>query len=147
MTATVQAQPLAHPALTHPAATHSALTRPALGLWTTPRPIVPPPAQVVAAVVMFHDVVEEGEDGLTVLRVSPGRLAREDIALVLGADLARAGEVRVVWDEREEQIVRVIDTGAVEPVGALPGLANRYAEARKRGARRLQLVDGRAQAA
>ena len=106
--------------------------RPVLGLWTVSAPVPPPPAEVVAAVVMFGDVVQEHDDGTTTIRLSQARVERGDLDAVLGADLARATEIGVIWDEREEQIVRVLDSGGLAPVSSLRG-QNRYATARMRG--------------
>ena len=105
-----------------------------LSLWATPVPAPPPSASVVAAVVAFGDVVEEREDGETLIRFSPARLEREDMQLLLGSDLDRALDVSVIWDAEEEQIVRVLDTARLQPVTAAPGGANCYARAKMRGA-------------
>ncbi len=124
----------------------------ALSLWAVAAAAPPPSAEVVAAVVMFGDLLEHREDGTTCIRFSRARLEREDVALTLGPDRDRALGVSVIWADGEEQIVRVIDAGPLEPAperdrgGARP--ANRYARARMRGAvrPRYMMDDGAAAA-
>ncbi len=113
------------------------LPRAPLSLWAVPVAAPPPSSSVVAAVVAFGDVVEERDDGETLIRFSRARLEREDMRLLLGCDLARALDVSVVWDSQEDQIVRVLDSTRLQPVTAAPGAGNRYANAKMRGATRL----------
>lgn len=122
---------------THQAYPHARTT---LSLWAVPAPIEPPSASVVAAVVVFGDIHETWDDGETVIRFSRARLEREDMRLLLREDLARAGGVRVIWDEREEQIVRVLDSGPLTMTPQLQSVGNRYAEARMRGAPRYRVA-------
>jgi hypothetical protein len=80
-----------------------------LSLWVKPAAVEAPSSSVVAAVLTFGDVHEPREDGTVLIRFSAQRLEQVDMALVLGEACARAQDVSVVWDEREEQIVSVID--------------------------------------
>ena len=84
-------------------------TRSALSLWVEPASVAPPPSEVVAAVLAFGDLHEFREDGSTQIRFSPARLDQEDMRLILGEARGRALDVSVLWDEREEQVLAVID--------------------------------------
>ena len=111
-----------------------AAARPAVSLFTAPRPLAPPSEAVVAAVLMFGDVWEERADGHVTRRLSAGRVAGEDVELVLPdpQDRDRALDVTVVWNAREDEIVRVVDLAPLRTGRADADQANRYAEARKR---------------
>jgi hypothetical protein len=70
-----------------------------------------PSAAVVAAVLAFGDVREPCEDGTTMIRLSPARLASDDIQMLLRRDSARALDVRIIWSETDLELVRIIDIG------------------------------------
>jgi hypothetical protein len=79
---------------------------------STPRkPLVgqPPPAAVVDAVLRYHDEVQGQGTGRTLLRVSPKRLGEMDVQAALGDLAARAGRVAILWNEREGEIIRVLE--------------------------------------
>lgn len=73
-----------------------------------PRP-VPPPAAVVDAVLRFHDEETEQSSGYTLLRLSAERLRRRDVKAALGTHAARAARVAILWNERESEIIRVLE--------------------------------------
>ena len=83
----------------------------------TPRPIQAPrpaqrpltPAAVVDAVLRFHDVAVDQGGERTLLRLSEGRLRQADVKAALGKDSARAARVAILWNERESQIIRVLE--------------------------------------
>ncbi|MGC1303343.1 MAG: hypothetical protein WA840_13310 [Caulobacteraceae bacterium] len=104
----------------------------ALSLWAQPEPVAPPPADVVAAVLVLGDLRVDCEDGKTSIRFSPERVADSDIALLLGADRERALDVTVIWDEAEAEIVRVLDVAPLRAGRAGIRQRNAYAEVRKR---------------
>jgi hypothetical protein len=113
-------------------------SRSAASLWAAPRAPVahaPSPA-LVSAVLVFGDIHELREDGLTAIRISAERLAPGDLRLLLGADEARLADLTILWDDRDEQVVGVIDVGALrqppEPDPHGP-TGNAYADARMRG--------------
>lgn len=91
-----------------------------------------PPSGAVLAVVRQFGEAEEREDGLTLYRLTPCQLANADIAAMLGEEGARALDVALLWDDREEELVRVIDDAAIRP--AAPAFS--YAELKVRGDRR-----------
>ena len=119
--------------------------RPAVSIWAQPSPVAPPSDRVVAAVLQFGDVWDEREDGLTLIRFTPERLAMGDMRELLGSETARAEDVSILWDDREEQLVRVIDTAPLRAASDERPTGNAYADARMRGYRRyrpeLELIE------
>jgi hypothetical protein len=83
----------------------------------SPRPTKPafpgrlalPPAAVVDAVLRFHDVAVDQGGERTLLRLSAGRLRQPEVEAALGKDGARAARVAILWNERESQIIRVLE--------------------------------------
>ncbi|MET0294246.1 MAG: hypothetical protein ABW042_04460 [Phenylobacterium sp.] len=75
------------------------------------RPIVraPLPGAVVSAVVRFSDILVDQGAGRTLMRMSNDRLADPEVRTWLGEALPRAAGVSVLWDERQEEIVRVFE--------------------------------------
>ena len=112
-------------------------TRSAVSLFTPSRPIASPSEEVVAAVLMFGDVWEERSDGYVTRRLSAERLACDDLGLVLTdpQDRARAQDVIVVWNDAEDEIVRVVDLAPLRVGRDTVEQVNRYAAARKRSVR------------
>ncbi len=114
----------------------------ALSLFSAPAPVPPPSQSVVAAVLQFADAREEHDDGLVTLRFTAARLARDDMALILGAEVGRAADVSIVWDEKEGEMVRVIDLAPLRAGRDALEQSNRYAAARQRNARSAGCVQG-----
>ena len=83
---------------------------------------------------MFGDVWEERGDGYVTRRLSAERLSGEDIGLVLPdpQDRARALDVSVIWNDAEDEIVRVVDLAPLRAGRETVEQINRYAVARKR---------------
>jgi hypothetical protein len=83
----------------------------------SPRPVkvarparpTPPPAAVVDAVLRFHDEVLDQGGGRTLLRLSERRLHEPEVEAALGAEASRAGRVAILWNERESEIIRVLE--------------------------------------
>ncbi len=73
-----------------------------------PRP-QPLPGQVVDAVLRFHDEELDQGGGRTLLRLSRNRLADSEVSRALGADAGRAARVAILWNEREGEIIRVLE--------------------------------------
>ncbi len=109
--------------------------RAAVSLFSAPIPLAPPSERVVAAVLQYADVREEHDDGRATLRFTAARLARDDMALLLGEERERARDVSVVWDEAECEMVRVIDLAPLRAGRQQVEQANLYAAARKRSLR------------
>lgn len=69
----------------------------------------PPPAAVVDAVLRFHDVAVDQGGQRTLLRLSNGRLHEPEVEAALGAHADRAARVAILWNERESEIIRVLE--------------------------------------
>jgi hypothetical protein len=104
----------------------------AMSLWGAPEPVAAPRETVIAAVLQFGDVREEREDGTTLIRFTRSRLEREDMQMLLGEDLYRALDVSLIWDEAEDQLVRVLDVAPLRQGRARGKPLNRYADAHMR---------------
>jgi hypothetical protein len=84
---------------------------------TLPRsfaPVLPAPlpSVVVDAVLRFHDEVQDQGCGRSLLRLSPRRLRDAEVAQALGPLAPRAAGVSILWNEREEEIIRVLEAAA-----------------------------------
>jgi hypothetical protein len=66
-------------------------------------------AAMISAVLDFADIHRDLGGGRTLMRLSPERVLRADIILLLGRDAERAADIGLVWNDREDQLVRVID--------------------------------------
>ncbi len=81
----------------------------------TPRPVQapqrppPPPAAVVDAVLRFHDVTVDQGGQRTLLRLSERALREPQVIAALGPDARRAANVAILWNERESEIIRVLE--------------------------------------
>ena len=73
-----------------------------------PRPL-PPPAALVDAVLRFHDEEQEQSSGFTLLRLSAARLRQREVKAALGDLAPRAARVSILWNERESEIIRVLE--------------------------------------
>lgn len=73
----------------------------------------PVSAAMISAVLDFADIHRDLGGGRTLMRLSPERVLRADIILLLGRDAARAADIGLVWNDREDQLVRVIDDAAL----------------------------------
>lgn len=76
-----------------------------------PQPPRPPllPAAVVDAVLRFHDVAVDQGGARTLLRLSERRLREPQVIAALGAEAHRAANVAILWNERESEIIRVLE--------------------------------------
>lgn len=84
-----------------------AYARPARKLATFERPALP--AAVVDAVLRFHDEEHDQGAGRILLRLSRRRLRDKEIRAALGELTARAANVSILWNEREAEIIRVLE--------------------------------------
>lgn len=77
---------------------------------SAPQPrLAPPPAAVVDAVLRFHDVSVDQGGQRTLLRLSDRRLHEPEVEAALGAHASRAARVAILWNERESEIIRVLE--------------------------------------
>lgn len=81
----------------------------------TPRPAQapqrppPPPAAVVDAILRHHDVALDQGGQRTLLRLSERALREPQVVAALGGDARRAANVAILWNERESEIIRVLE--------------------------------------
>jgi hypothetical protein len=71
--------------------------------------VAPINAAMISAVLGFADIHRDLGGGRTLMRLSPERVLWADIILLLGRDAQRAADIGLVWNDREDQIVRIID--------------------------------------
>jgi hypothetical protein len=69
----------------------------------------PLPGAVVDAVLRYHDEAQDQGCGRTLLRLSAVRLRDAEVAGALGELAARAAGVSILWNEREGEIIRVLE--------------------------------------
>ena len=81
--------------------------RPAPRLVRMERP--PVPGSLVDAVLRFHDEAQDQGSGRTLLRLSAKRLHEPEVEAALGELAPRAGRVSILWNERESEIIRVLE--------------------------------------
>ena len=79
-------------------------TRPA---FPAPTPL---PGAVVDAVLRFHDEVQDQGCGRSLLRLSASRLHDAEVEAALGDLAPRAAQVSILWNEREGEIIRVLES-------------------------------------
>lgn len=64
---------------------------------------------MISAVMDFADIHRDMGNGRTLRRISHERAAKADMFLLLGRDVERVIDIGLVWNDREDQIVRVTD--------------------------------------
>lgn len=64
---------------------------------------------MISAVLDFADIHRDLGGGRTLRRISHERAARADMFLLLGRDVERVTDIGLVWNDREDQIVRITD--------------------------------------
>jgi len=64
---------------------------------------------MISAVMDFADIHRDLGGGRTLRRISHERAAKADMFLLLGRDVERVTDIGLVWNDREDQIVRVTD--------------------------------------
>lgn len=68
-----------------------------------------PPAAVIDAIRRFRDVELDQGGQRTLLRLSDRALREPQVVAALGGDTRRAANVAILWNERESEIVRVLE--------------------------------------
>jgi hypothetical protein len=64
---------------------------------------------LISAVLDFADIHREMGNGRTLRRISHERAAKADMFLLLGRDVERVTDIGLIWNDREDQIVRITD--------------------------------------
>ena len=72
--------------------------------------VVAPSGALINAVLAYADIQLDMGGGKIMLRMSPDRMTDPVIRQPLGREAARLSEISVIWDEREDQIFRIIDS-------------------------------------
>jgi hypothetical protein len=67
------------------------------------------PGSVVDAVLRYHDEAKDQGSGRTLLRLSDKRLHDAEVEAALGDLAPRAARVSILWNERESEIIRVLE--------------------------------------
>jgi hypothetical protein len=67
------------------------------------------PGSVVDAVLRYHDEVQDQGAGRSLLRLSARRLHDAEVEAALGDLTTRAAGVAILWNERESEIIRVLE--------------------------------------
>ena len=68
-----------------------------------------PPAAVIDAILRFRDVELDQGGQRTLLRLSDRALREPQVVAALGGDTRRAANVAILWNERESEIIRVLE--------------------------------------
>jgi hypothetical protein len=79
----------------------------------------PPSGALINAVVQHADLILDLGGGQSLMRLSPRRSRDPRIANPLGREARRLADIAVVWDDEEDQIVRVLDEAAGDAVAAI----------------------------
>jgi hypothetical protein len=69
----------------------------------------PLPALVIDAVLRFHDEARPQGADSSLLRLSERRLREPEVRAALGPHAPRAAHVAVLWNDREDEIIRVLE--------------------------------------
>ena len=72
--------------------------------------IAPPSGELINAVIQYADLIKDMGGGRSMLRLSDRRRADAVICEPLGREAPRLADVAVIWDDEQDQIVRVLDT-------------------------------------
>lgn len=92
------------------------MTRFACPAWT----IAPVNAAMISAVLDFADIHRDLGGGRSLRRISHERAAKADLFLLLGRDVERVTDIGLVWNDREDQIVRVTDDAELRESRLMP---------------------------
>jgi hypothetical protein len=85
------------------------LARPAAAAPASRSPLT---GAIIDAVLRHADLHEDLGCGRTLMRISPKRLGDRQVREALGSELDRAKGVSIIWNEREGEILRVLDAPA-----------------------------------
>jgi hypothetical protein len=77
----------------------------------------PPSGALINAILEHADIRQELGDGKVVLSLSQRRINNRIVRRGLGKQAARLGQVSLVWDEGDGQIVRVWDGAKPADIG------------------------------
>ncbi len=75
-------------------------------------PAAPPAGAVIDAVLRYCDVEDDVGGGRVLKRISSARARTQEVRAALGGAVEEAGRVSILWNTREDQIVRVLVASA-----------------------------------
>jgi hypothetical protein len=81
-----------------------------------PLRLAPPSGELISAVIQYADLIKDMGGDRSMLRLSERRLGDPVIRGPLGREADRLRDIAVIWDDEEDQIVRVLDAAAGDPV-------------------------------
>jgi hypothetical protein len=79
----------------------------------------PPSGALINAVVQHADLIKDLGANQSVLRVSEKRRKDPRVRAALGRDVSRLCDLAVVWDDEQDQLVRVLDGAAADALAAV----------------------------
>jgi hypothetical protein len=87
----------------------------------------PPSGELISAVIQYADLIKDMGGERSMLRLSERRMRDPVISGPLGREAERLGDIAVIWDDEEDQIVRVLDAAAgdqLTPASAMQPLGD-----------------------
>ncbi|MGC1303546.1 MAG: hypothetical protein WA840_14345 [Caulobacteraceae bacterium] len=111
-----------------------------------PLRIVPPSGELITAVIQYADLIKDMGGDRSLLRLSERRMSDPVICEALGREAARLRDIAVLWDDEEDQIVRVLDAAAgdlVTPASAMQPFGDEALELTSSGLAYLSASQGR----
>lgn len=79
-----------------------------------------PSGDLINAILQYADVCNDMGSGRVMLRLSPAKRADPVIAGPLGREAPRLADVAILWDEIEDEIIRVLDSASGDHLEAIP---------------------------
>ena len=79
--------------------------------------VAPPSGALINAILEHADIRQEIGGGRVVLRLSERRASHRLVRRGLGKHAGRLGQMSLIWDEADGQVVQVCDGGAAGAVG------------------------------
>src|SRR5580698_5086584 len=68
-----------------------------------------PSSALINAILEHADVRHDLGDGRSILRISPARMAKRDLRQLLGRETPRLRDISILWDDEEDEMIRVCD--------------------------------------
>jgi hypothetical protein len=81
-----------------------------------------PSGDLISAIIQYADLIQDVGSHCSMLRLSERRMADPVITQALGREAPRLAQVAVIWNDEEDQIVRVLDAAAGDAIGSTAGL-------------------------
>ena len=82
----------------------------------------PPSSDLVSAVIQYADLIKDLGGGRSLLGLSERRRSDAVICEPLGREAGRLADVAVIWDDEQDQLVRVLDAARGDGVTSEAGM-------------------------